>query len=259
MSQLRNKAISSLSWQGLSQFIRIVFRFIIGIILARLLTPQDFGIVGMVTIITGYARIVSNFGLGAALIQVQETDEVQLSSVFWLNLALGISMTAAFILCAPLISQFYGEIQLIPIVFVIAFSFTIDTACTLHKVLYRKQIEFKAIAKAEMFSIIGSSLIAISMALMEYGVWSLVGQVLANSLIMCVYLWWTSSWRPHFIFHWSAIQHILSFGIGIWGTQTLNYWTQNIDNLLIGRIMGAGAMGIYTHRNAYKLDRKSVV
>ncbi|MEM7129585.1 MAG: lipopolysaccharide biosynthesis protein [Chloroflexota bacterium] len=253
MSELGHKTISSLSWRGISQLTSFVVRFIIGIVLARLLVPADFGLVGMVSVLTGYARVVANFGISGAVIQSKMVDDTLLSSIFWLNLGLGILLTVIFTVCAPAISLFYAEPQLALIIPLIALGFTIDTSCILHKVIYKRQVDFKIVAQSDLWGIFGSSLIAISMAYLGFGVWSLVAQVLTNSLLSSIYVWYSNRWRPKFIFKWTAIESLMGFSIGMFGVSSLNYWTNNIDNLLVGRVLGASSMGIYVRSYALML------
>lgn len=245
MNEFRNKTINGISWSLVSQVGRQVIRLGIGVILARLLTPREFGLVAMVVVITGFARIFVELGFSAALIQKQDAGQEHLSSVFWLNLAGGLLLMIIFMVGSPLVAGFYNEPLLIPLTVLIATNFLIGSLSTVQNTLMIKSLEFRRLSIVEFATDGVSGTIAIVMAYSGFGVWSLAIQSVLGSVVTATLLWKLNDWRPNFAFNWSAIKDLLGFSTSLLGTKTLRYWTRNVDNLLIGRFLGANPLGAY--------------
>jgi PST family polysaccharide transporter len=236
----------SLSWSLLSQGVRQAVTFVIVVLLARLLTPRDFGLVAMVTALAGFAALFAELGISAALVQKKEITDEQLSSVFWLNLLCGILLSALFIFAAPFVSQFFREPRIEAITIALSLSFILNSFAIVHRILATKSLRFRTLAAAEIISTFSAGLLAVMLALNGYGYWSLVWQTLFVSIITNIVLWTYSPWRPMFRFRLASIRELLHFGANVMGTHTLEYWTRNIDNILIGRFLGSEALGFYS-------------
>lgn len=250
---LRRKTISGITWSAASQVGRQAILFIVGVILVRLLSPREFGLVAMVTVITGFASIFAELGLSAALVQKRDVRSEHLSSVFWVNIAAGITLTALFVLGAPLIAGFYGEPMLLSLTMVIALSFVIQSTAIVQRTLLSKALDFRRLSFAEIGAATGAGIIAITMALAGFGVWSLVAKSIVSAVIMTTTLWLMSDWRPAMSFSWASVKELLGFSSNLLGEKTLNYWVRNIDNLLIGKVLGSGSLGIYSRAYAIML------
>ncbi|MCS3855302.1 PST family polysaccharide transporter [Salinibacter ruber] len=251
MDGFRQNTIQGVSWSVVGKVVNQLLIFIFGIGLARLLSPREFGLVAMVLIFTGFAKIFRNVGLGAALVQHQDVTEMHRSSVFWVNVGSGIFLTVLFVLLAPVLADFYEEPALVPITVVLAFQFLLGGLTAVHRKLFQKEINFRALALVGVGSTVFAGGTAVIMAWMGYGVWSLVMKSLLNSASAAVILWIASPWRPRFSFSWEALGDLWRFSLNLLGTRSMNFWVRRLDDLLIGRYLGSDPLGIYT--KAYKI------
>jgi O-antigen/teichoic acid export membrane protein len=245
MSEFRQKTVSGITWSVVSQVGRQVLTFVISVILARLLSPREFGLVAMVTVITNFAGIFAELGFSSALVQKKDVRQEHLSSVFWLNLGAGLLLTALFMAGAPLMASFYGEPLLLPVTMLIATDFVISALTIVQNTLLTKSLDFKTLSIVEITAVGLAGIVAIGMAVTGFGVWSLAVQSLVFSAVSAALLWRFGNWRPALIFRWNAVKELLGFSMHLFGTQTLNYWARNIDYLLIGRYLGTSPLGAY--------------
>lgn len=246
MSEFRQKTLTGITWSLGSQLGRQGVVFVVGVILARLLSPREFGLVAMVTIIIGFATIFSELGFGGALVQKDNVDELHLSSVFWLNLGVGALLTIFFIVGAPLVAHFYEEPILVPLTTLLSFNFMIGSVNIVQRTLLMKSLDFRKLSVIEIVAVTVAGGVAILLAYAGFGVWSLVIQSLLLSAMMAILLWVFSSWRPKWLFNWNAVKELLGFSTSLFGTSTLNYTVRNIDYVLIGRFLGPNPLGIYS-------------
>ena len=251
MDNLRARTLSGLGWSGAAQVTLQVFQFLVGVILARLLSPQEFGLIGMIIVFTGFANLFGDLGLSAALIQKLDIEQRHLSSVFWVNIAAGIILTGIVVAAAPLIATFYNEPALRVLTMVIALNFFIGSFNVVQNALLRKNMDFQRLARIEIAASFLAGVLAISVALLGLGVWSLVAQSLMFTAVSVAMMWQISTWRPTFSLDTRALKQLLGFGSNLLGFNILNYWMRNIDNVLIGKIIGSSALGIYAR--AYSL------
>lgn len=245
MENLKSKTVRGVSWTGLQTLITQVLGVVSGIVLARLLSPEDFGLVGMVVVFTGFASMFSHFGFHTALIQKKEITEAHISSVFWVNLITSIVIAGLFLLFAPLIAKFYNEPALVIIIQVYVINFILVDLSTIHNTLFEKELNFKTIAIANIIAFVLSSIIAILMAMYGFGFWAIVANTLLINFFIAAYYWLKTTWWPKFIISKSAIKELLGFGLNMTGIGILQYVTKQIDSLLIGKFLGAGTLGIY--------------
>ena len=251
MSEFRDKTIRGVSWSVVSQVGKVIPLAVVSIVLANLLSPRAFGLIAMITIIVGFAEVFAEMGFSAALVQRRGLQKEHLSSVFWLNLASGGLLTALFMAGAPLLGSFYGEPLLVPLTMFIAVTFLIKSAAVVQRALFTREVDFKALSIVEVSSVGVAGVVAIWMAYSGYGVWSLAVQSVLQALLSTALLWTFSSWRPHFQFAWQGVKDLLGFSLSYTGTQSMNYWARQADDLLIGKFIGSAALGVY--RFAYDI------
>jgi O-antigen/teichoic acid export membrane protein len=247
----RNETLKSLKWSGINQVIKQTMNISIGILLARLLNPEDFGLLGMATVITGFIQLFNDFGFGSALIQKKEISKNDIASVFWFNLGTGVFFFLILNACSFFIASFYQKPELQKIIGAISWVFIIQSLSYVQATLFRKQLNFKAIFISDTISMILSGIIALYLAYSGFGVWSLISQLLLNSIFNLILLWLLSSWRPNFIFSFSAIKSMLGFSLPLMGSTALGYILGNLDKLFIGKYLGSASLGLYTR--AYSL------
>ncbi len=205
-NSLSKFAFNSIKWSGFSQFGRQGFQIITSIILARLLLPEDFGLVGMAFIIIGFLNILKDLGTSAAIIQKGDVEDKLLSSVFWLNIIFGISVTALLIILSKYICILFNDNRVGPILNVLSFSFFITSLGNVHQAILEKSLQFKKLAKIEILATSIGSLLGIMSALWGFKVWSLVIQSLSTILINSILLWYFERWHPHYFIKYSRVE-----------------------------------------------------
>jgi O-antigen/teichoic acid export membrane protein len=248
---LRTRTITGVSWSALSQVVQQGFTFCISVFVARILGPKVYGLVGMVMVFTGFAAIFADLGLGTALIQRKDLEERHLNAAFWLNVAVGGAMTLLMIGLAPAVAWFYQEEILLRLTAVIALRYIIDSLAVVQIALLNRAMEFRTLAVIQIWSTIIGGLLGLSLALLGVGPWSLVAQSVGTSVIALVLSWRLGAWRPGFSFQATAYQELFGFSGYVMAYGVFNYWARALDRLLIGRFIGAAALGLYSR--AYTL------
>ncbi len=248
---LRKKTISGLVWSALSQAGKQVSQFVVTAILARLLSPNDFGLVAMATVFTGFATIFGELGISSALIQKQDVDDRHWSSAFWLNVLMGVFLTIIFYFLSPVVALFYKRPELTFIFQVLSWNFVLVSVTIVQQTILTKEMNFRSLMIRDILAVIVSGVVAIVLALKGWGVWSLVIQALIFTIVNGLLLWILSKWRPKFILSSLAVEQIFHFSANMTGFQIINYFGRNIDQLLIGKFLGSQALGYYSL--AYKL------
>ncbi len=249
----RDLTKKGLKWSLLSQVFTQITTLVVGIILARLLSPEEFGLIGMVTVITGFATVINDFGFGSALIQKKDITENDLSSVFWLNLILSTSVALLVCAAAVPISRFYGIPLLENITYALSLPFLFTGLGLVQKSQLVKRLDFKRQFRINLTATLLSSFIAIYLAYTDWGVWSLVWKQVINSFVLMLMYWLIGKWKPNTVFHKETIREIMNFSLPLFGTNALNYWTRNLDNLLIGKFIGSEALGYYGRAYTFML------
>jgi len=220
-------------------------------IMARLLAPKDFGLVGMVTAMIGIFSVFRDFGLSAAVIQRSTITREQSSTLFWINLLVGTFLTLITLAMAPFVAAFYHEQRLIAVTAVLALAFLFNAAGVQHSAQLERQMRFVALSTVDLCSLLVSITIGITMALHGFGYWSLVATPAISPLVYTISVWLISGWIPGKPRRDAEVSSMLRFG----GTLTLNglifYFASNFDKVLLGRFWGVTALGIYGR--AYQL------
>jgi O-antigen/teichoic acid export membrane protein len=242
---LKTRTVRSIGWSASSQIAQLLMQILILAILARLLTPNDFGLIAMVTVFSSFVSIFSSFGLTSAIVQKKEVNDEALSSIFWINVGLGALLTIALAASSPLIAAFYSEPRLIPLVVFISTTFFIASFGNVQTALLTKSMNFKALAVISICAIGISGPISILLAFSGYGVWSLALLTVLSAFVTVVFSWIYSRWVPHFSLGLQGVKELLGFGANLTGFSFVNYFARNADNLLIGRFLGPAPLGFY--------------
>ena len=250
-NQRKVKTISGIKWSMLNQVIVQVSNLLIGILLTRLLTPDDFGLIAMVTVFTGFLAVFQDFGLGAYLIYKKEVSDKDYSTIFYTHFIIGIILAVLIFFFSGFIASFYDRKILKIITTVIAISFVIEPLNYVQLTILRKKLDFKSLFFVNSIGVIISGAIAIYMAYQGYGVWSIVVKLLLLSIIKTILLWIISNWKPRLLFSLSSLKEALKYSLPIVGNKSIGYFMRNTDNLIIGKLLGSVALGIYSR--AYSL------
>jgi PST family polysaccharide transporter len=220
-------------------------------VLARLLSPEDFGFIGMVTAITGIIAIFGDMGLSLSTIQTPELHHKQASSLFWVNVCIGGVTTVLCMALAPLVAWFYGQAILKWITIGLAPAFLMSGLAVQHNALLRRQMQFKRVSMVDLISITFGVVVGILAAWTGAGYWALVVQMNGIAIAKVVCCWLFCSWRPSAHLRRTGTRGFLSFGGFYTGSTVINYFSRNLDKILIGRSFGAEQLGYYTR--AYSL------
>jgi PST family polysaccharide transporter len=251
MRDLKGKALHAGFVKAWSQAVMFIVRVGSLVVLARLLEPRDFGLVAMVTVITGVFQLFQDAGLSLATVQRPVITNDQISTLFWVNVLVGTMLGALSLALAPLLVRFYHEPRLLWVTVVSAAGFIINAAGVQHGALLQRHMRFAALALIEILSAVMGSLVAIGMALAGFGYWALLGMAIAPTATATVSLWLATRWVPGRPRRGVGVRSMLGFG----GQVTLNgaivYFSSNLDKVLLGRSWGAEALGIYGR--AYQL------
>ncbi|GHA56802.1 lipopolysaccharide biosynthesis protein [Pontibacter akesuensis] len=221
------------------------------VFMARLLSPEDYGLVAMVTAITGFVVIFKDMGLSAAVIQREHIDQKQVSAVFWINAGISLGIGLIIAALAPFLVDFYKEPRLLDITLVFAASIFVTGLSLQHNALMKRQMKFQALSMIQIGCTAVSVLLGILLAWLGFGYWAIVAYMVLNPVISVAVLWLTCDWRPSFSVKALEVGALLRFGAGITGFDMVNYFSRNMDYVLIGRYVGSGALGVYT--KAYQL------
>lgn len=249
---LKQKTIAGFTWSFIEVLSKQGLVFIIGIILARLLTPREFGLIGMTTIFISFSQVFIDSGFGQALVRKQNCTQADFSTVFYFNLLAGILLFILLFILADPISLFFNEPKLVLIIQVISVGLVIKSLSLIQSVLLIKKIDFKTTTKVSVISSLSSGAIGIYMAYIGFGVWSLVAKFLLNYTFTTIFLWIYSSWKPSFIFRINSFKELFSFGSKLLASNLINRVYENIYLLLIGKYFSASDLGYYTRANMFK-------
>jgi len=248
---LRDRTISGLSWTAFSQVAKQATNVIVSLVLARLTGPGAYGLIGMVTIFTGFASLFVDLGLGSGLVQRAELKEEHIGAVFWVNFLAGAFLAGLMALCAPLAAEFYREPAITLIMRVSSLGFVLGAIGTVQSAMLTREMRFRELAKIDVTATALSGVLGVAAALSGLGVWSLVTQTLAQSCTKTAGLWYLSRWRPRTAPRFAGIKDLAHFSGHLFVYNVFNYWVRNLDNLLIGRFVGNNALGLYSR--AYQL------
>lgn len=250
-ANLKNRSVSGGAVTTITQFCKFCLNLGSTVVLARLLLPQDYGLVGMVTVVTNFISLFKDLGLSMATVQSSTINHKQVSTLFWINVTISFILMLLLAGLSPLIAQFYGEPRLVRITLVLSIGFIFGGLTTQHQALLNRQMRFIELAAIDISSISISIAFAISLALVGAGYWALIAFQLTGIITNTVGVWFVCNWRPGAISFKSDIRSMIAFGGNITAYSILNYFSRNLDNVLIGRYWGSSQLGLYS--KAYQL------
>jgi len=228
-----------------SQGLKFILRTGSTTILARLLTPEDFGLIAMVSVFTEFVNLFKDLGLSMATIQKKDITHKQVSTLFWINIAVSCFLMLVTIMISPLVAWFYGEPRLLLITIAIGGTFIFGGLVAQHTALMRRQMRFRTIEIIEIISLSTGIVAAIIAALSGLSYWALVVMMAVKGLTYVICVWRVSKWRPDWPGRSSGVRSMLAFGGSLTGSNILGYFSKNSDNLIIGYALGPAVLGIY--------------
>src|SRR6266705_1085295 len=251
MKDLREKVIRGGLAKALAQGASLVLRMGSLMVMARLLGPKDFGLVGMVAAFTGVLNLFRDFGLSSATVQRGHVTDDQISTLFWINIFVGVILGLLLMGMAPFVAVFYHEPRLFWVSIILGSSFIFNGAGVQHTALLERQMRFTALAAIDMISLVVSTAIGIGMAATGFGYWALVASAVTLPLVSTLCLWFATGWRPRKIHLHEEVHSMLRFGGAFTLINLIVYVGYNLEKVLLGRYWGASALGLYGR--AYQL------
>lgn len=219
--------------------------FIVSVVLARILAPEDYGQIALITVFTTIMQVFVDSGLGTALIQKKDADDLDFSSVFYLNLIVCLALYAVMFMVAPVIANFYMDSSLTPIIRVISLTIVISGIKGIQQSYVSRNMMFKRFFYSTLGGTFFSAFLGIGLAYAGFGVWSIVAQQLSNTTIDTLILWVTVKWRPKKMFSWERLRGLLSFGWKMLASSLLNTIYNNIRSLVIGKMYSSSDLAFY--------------
>lgn len=248
---LKERTLQGITWSFITRILGQVIQYGVSIVLARVLFPGDFGLVGMVGAFTGFASIFIDFGIGSAIVQRQDVDEQQLRASFTATFIVGATTTLLVAACAPLIAAFYHRHELVTLTRVCAAGFLLSSIGVVPRAMLTRGMQIKRLMLLDLAVLVVSSACSVALALLGAGVWTVVAAGLVTaagqSLLPIVF----GPWKVGFALSVQHIRPLMSVSMNLLGFNVINYWSRNLDNLLIGRMLGETPLGLYTR--AYTL------
>lgn len=243
---LGDKMFTGMAWSAVERISMQTVQFIIGIILARILTPEEYGIIGILYVFIVISQVFIDSGFTKALIQRQNRTDTDISTVFFFNI--GISLCSYIILWifAPFAQQFYEIEELALLLRVIAISLIINSLYTIPVTLYTIKLDFKVLSKVNFSAALISGCTAVYLAYSGYGVWALVGQWLIRSIITALIIWFRLKWRPKWVFSKESLSQLFSYGSNLLVSSLLNTGVNKSYELVIAKVSSTQDLGYYT-------------
>lgn len=248
---LRQKAVKGVVWSIVESWGQQAVSAIVFFILARLLGPEAFGLVALASVFIAFVQLFLDQGLSQAIIQREEIEPGHLDTAFWTNVGISSLVTIVTIFCADSVAELFKQPTILPVIRWLSLSFLFGAFSSVQQAIFVRELAFKALATRSLVAILAGGIVGVSMAFMNLGVWSLVGQQLTNSFAQVLVLWWVSDWRPGFKVSREHFVELFSFGINVVGGKIVDFLNRRSDDFLIGYYLGPVALGYYSV--AYRL------
>ena len=248
---VRSQLLHGVVWNFVEKVLMRGASFIIGIILARLLSPSDFGLIGMLAIFVAISNVFIEGGLAKALIQRKDCQDIDFSTAFVANVGMSLVIYAVLFLSAPLIADFYDEPILIDITRILSLNFVFGSFNIVQRAKLMANVDFKSLAQINVISTIVSGIVGIAMAYYGCGVWSLVGQTLCSTIVLLLLFPFYSKWRPSICFSKDSFRQLFGFGSKLMATGVYSVILNNISTICIGRFYKSNQLGFYTRASQF--------
>lgn len=241
----RNSVLLNFIWRFAERCGAQLVTFVVSIVLARILAPEDYGQIALITVFTTIMQVFVDSGLGLALIQKKDADDLDFSSVFYFNFVVCLALYSIMFIGAPYIAAFYKDISLTPIIRVISLTIVISGVKGIQQSYVSRNMLFKRFFFSTLGGTIFSAFLGIGLAYSGFGVWAIVAQQLSNTAIDTLILWLTVKWRPKKMFSWERLKSLLSFGWKMLVSSLLDTVYNNIRSLIIGKMYSSADLAYY--------------
>lgn len=248
---LKDKTVKGGVWSAIDYIARYGISFIVGIVLARLLTPDDYGLIGIITIFITLFNYIVDGGLGAALIRKIDTDDDDYSTLFIANLVISFFLAFLLVLIAPLVAVFFAREQLTLMTQVMSVIIILDSLSIVQKVRLTKKIDFKTQTKVSVSAALISGTIGVSMAYFGFEVWALVGQQISSSLFNTIFLWIYNKWVPRLVFRFERFKEMWQFGWKLLVSSIMGSLWDNLYSVIIAKNYSTVTLGFYSRANQF--------
>ena len=260
---IRNKTVRGVGWSFADNILNQGITFLVGIVLARLLTPQEYGLIGIITIFISVFNSIVDSGFSSALIRKKDAGDVDFNTVFLSNLGFSLILFGVLFLSAPAIASFFGQPQLVPLTRVMGSVILINAFALIQRTLLVKRVDFKTQTKISFIAAIVSGAVGIVMALKGFGVWSLVGQQISRQLMNSTFLWVWAKWYPSLKFSVQSFRELFGFGWKLLVSGLIDTVWREMNQVIIGKFYSASTLGQYTRAqqftNIFSTNLTSVV
>ena len=241
----KNSTLKNFIWRFAERCGAQLVTFVVSIVLARILAPEDYGQIALITVFTTIMQVFVDSGLGTALIQKKDADDLDFSSVFYFNFVICFILYAVMFVTAPFIARFYGDSSLTSIIRVISLTIAISGVKGIQQSYVSRNMMFKRFFYSTLGGTIFSAFLGIALAYAGFGVWAIVAQQLSNTAIDTLILWLTVKWRPKRMFSWKRLKGLLSFGWKMLASSLLDTVYNNIRSLIIGKMYSSSDLAYY--------------
>jgi O-antigen/teichoic acid export membrane protein len=242
---MRSRIMRGLAWKAFSTAFRQLSRIAVAVVLARLLTPHDYGVAAMVLVFSSLVIVFSDLALGAAIVQRDKLTEQDRSTVFWTSAAIGLAFTVAGVALSGPLADFYGEPDVQPLFAALSLSFLVTALSTTQTALLTREMNFRSLELRMMGGTLAGGVVGIFVAARGHGPWAIIAQQLTITFVSTALLWSFSPWRPRLVFSLASLRELGGFSLNVFLTRIVFYFNNNLDNILIGRFLGPAALGIY--------------
>ena len=250
MTSLKDKTVKGVIWSAVDRFSAQGIQFVFSILIARLLVPEDYGVIAMLNIFLAVSQTFIDSGFGTALIRKIDRTETDFSTVFYFNIAVAVFFYLGLFFAAPAIANFYNTPLLVPVTRVTAINLVIGSLSGIHNAKLSIEIDFKSRAKVSVVSAVLTGAVGLWMAYSGYGVWALVVQTVFAGIIRTIMLWIIVKWYPKLVFSWKSFKEMFSFGSKLLVSGLLDTIYNNIYPLVIGKVFSPTTLGVYSKANS---------
>ncbi len=251
---LENKQIfSGMRWTGAGQIMFETVRMLISVVLAKLLTPEDFGLLSMASVVTGFVMIFQYLGTSGVIVQRSQLSERLTHTLFLLNLMVSLVLTVVLLVCAAPLADLYKEPRLVPIIQVLGLTFILGSTQAVPGALLQRNMQFSALATINILAAVVQGIVGIVLAILDFGVWALVWSNIISSAVVTVATLYAAGWFPKWIFDWKELKSVIGYCMNLTGTSIIDFIGMDADKFLLGKWLGERDLGLYTMANRFAL------